>query len=181
MKERKRNVDLPVANRQIKAENMQVITGTGENLGVLSRSEALRRAEEESLDLVLIAEKGAEGFPVVKIMDLGKALYTKKKKQAEAKKHQKVIQVKEVKLRPKIGEHDYITKLNHAIQFLNEGKRVKFTLVFRGRELIMKEARGQEMFGRIDETLKDAELKSELVKDRDSKAGSMWSCVYFLK
>ena len=172
---------MPLSNMQIKAERVQVIDETGENLGVLSRADALRRAVDVDLDLVLIAESGGEGAPVVKIMDLGKALYMKKKKLAEAKKHQKVIQIKEVKLRPKIGEHDYITKLNHAIQFLNEGKRVKFTLVFRGREFITKEARGQAMFERIDKTLQETKFKGEMVKERDSKAGPMWSRVYFLK
>ena len=71
-------------------------------------------AEEAGLDLVIIAETGKDGVPVVKIMDFGKALYEKKKKQTEAKKHQKVIQVKEVKMSPKIGEHDYQTKIKQA-------------------------------------------------------------------
>ena len=82
----------------------------------------------------MIVESGKEGVPVVKIMDFGKALYEKKKKQHEAKKHQKLIQVKEVKISPKIGEHDFQTKMRQAMDFLNEGKRLKITLFFKGRE-----------------------------------------------
>ena len=103
-------------------------------LGLLSRGEALKLAQEASLDLVMIAEEGREGVPVAKIMDFGKSLYEKKKKQHEAKKHQKVIQIKEVKMAPKIGEHDFQTKMRQAIDFLKDGKRVKITLFFKGRE-----------------------------------------------
>ena len=107
--------------------------------GILSRDEALKLARQADLDLVLLSEKGGEGQPVVKIMDFGKALYAKKKQLAEAKKHQKVIEVKELKLRPKIGEHDYQTKMNQAIQFLKEGKHLKVTLMFKGREAAMRD------------------------------------------
>src|SRR5688500_3128922 len=89
-------------NQQIRAENVQLITQTGENIGVVSRNQALRQAEEAGLDLVLIAQSGKDGIPVVKIMDFGKVLYEKKKKTLEAKKNQKVIQIKEVKMSPKI-------------------------------------------------------------------------------
>ena len=89
---------MPLANKQIRAEKVQVISLDGENLGVLSKADALAQAVDANLDLVMIAESGNEGVPVTKIMDLGKALYLKKKKQAEAKKHQKVIQIKEVKM-----------------------------------------------------------------------------------
>ena len=85
-------------------------------------------------------------------MDFGKALYAKKKQQAEAKKSQKVIQVKEIKLRPKIGEHDYQTKINQAIDFLKDGKHLKVTLMFKGREAAMREERGEELFRKIDES-----------------------------
>ena len=82
--------------------------------------------------MVLIAEEGREGVPVAKVMDFGKALYEKKKKQHEAKKHQKVIQIKEIKIAPKIGEHDFQTKMRQAMEFLKEGKRVKITCSSRG-------------------------------------------------
>src|ERR1700744_3143797 len=129
-------------NENIRVSRLQLITHDGQNVGVVSREEALRLAHVAGLDLVLIAEAGAEGVAVAKIMDFGKAIYAKKKKQAEAKKHQKVIQVKELKLRPKIGEHDFITKMNQAIQFLKEGKHLKITLQFRGREITTSEERG---------------------------------------
>ena len=103
MKERKDNS--PLVNEKIRADRIQLITHDGQNLGLVSRGEALRAAEVAGLDLVVITEEGPDGYPIAKVMDFGKALYAKKKKQTEAKKHQKVIQVKEVKIRPKIGEH----------------------------------------------------------------------------
>lgn len=171
----------PLVNEQIRASNVQLITHEGENIGVVPREQALRMADEVELDLVMIAKQGGEDVPVVKIMDFGKALYEKKKKQTEAKKHQKVIQIKEIKMRPKIGEHDYQTKMRQAIQFLKEGKRLKITLFFRGRENIAKEERGTELFKRINETFKDQNLLSTLVQERDSKMGQFWSRVYYLK
>ena len=137
-------------NENIRFPRVQLITNDGQNIGVVSRDEALRSAHLAGLDLVLIAEQGSEGFPVTKIMDFGKLLYAKKKKQAEAKKHQKTIQVKEVKLRPKIGEHDFLTKMNQAVQFLKDGKHLKVTVAFRGREAITKEERGTQMFDKIN-------------------------------
>ena len=84
---------LPLVNERIMASQVQLITHTGENIGVIARTEALRMASDADLDLVMIAEQGNNGVPVVKIMDFGKTLYERKKKQAESKKHQKVIQV----------------------------------------------------------------------------------------
>ena len=140
LKERRESA--PLINQQIRAESVQLITQEGENIGTITRSQALRQAEEAGLDLVLIAQTGKEGIPVVKIMDFGKVLYEKKKKTIEAKKHQTVIQVKEIKMSPKIGEHDYQTKIKQAVQFLTSGKRVKITLSFRGREMTTKDVRG---------------------------------------
>ena len=119
----------------------------------MTRGDALKIAQEAGLDLVMIAEEGREGVPVAKIMDFGKALYEKKKKQHEAKKHQKVIQIKEVKMGPKIGEHDFQTKMRQAIDFLKEGKRVKITLFFKGRENATKIERGTELFDKITENV----------------------------
>src|SRR5690606_6038840 len=99
LKERKEGG--PLINQQIRAENVQLITQDGENIGTISRAQALRMAEEAGLDLVLISQSGKDDTPVVKIMDFGKVLYEKKKKTIEAKKHQKVIQIKEVKMSPK--------------------------------------------------------------------------------
>src|SRR5271170_3573826 len=93
---------LPLMNDKIRAPKVQLITHDGQNVGIVSRDEALQKANSVELDLVMIAEVGNDGVPVVKIMDFGKASYEKKKKSAESKKHQKVIQIKEIKVRPKI-------------------------------------------------------------------------------
>jgi len=179
LKERRESA--PLINQQIRAENVQLITQDGENIGTISRTQALRQAEEAGLDLVLIAQSGKEGIPVVKIMDFGKVLYEKKKKTIEAKKHQKVIQVKEIKMSPKIGEHDYQTKIKQAVQFLTSGKRVKITLSFRGREIATKEARGSELFAKIQKSFEEHDLASNLVQEQDAKMGKMWSRIYYLK
>jgi len=178
-KDKKENV--PLINQQIRAENVQLITKDGENIGVVSRSQALRQAEEAGLDLVLIAQSGKDGIPVVKIMDFGKVLYEKKKKTLEAKKHQKVIQIKEVKMSPKIGDHDYQTKLKQAVQFLTSGKRVKITLSFKGREMATKEMRGSELFAKIEKSLGEYDWAENLVHEQESKMGKMWSRIYYLK
>ncbi len=180
MKARREQAQTQPINERIRFDKMQVISHEGTNLGVLSRSEALNLAREANLDLVLLAAKGGDGVPVTKIMDYGKALYAKKKQAAEAKKSQKTIQIKEVKFRPKIGEHDFQTKINRAIDFINAGKHVKVTLMFRGREIGMKEERGRELFKRIDEAFEQAEL-TKLVTEKDSKSTQLWSRVYYLK
>jgi len=179
LKERRESA--PLINQQIRAESVQLITQDGENIGTISRGQALRQAEEAGLDLVLIAQTGKDGIPVVKIMDFGKVLYEKKKKTIEAKKHQKVIQVKEIKMSPKIGEHDYLTKIKQAVQFLTSGKRVKITLSFRGREIATKEVRGSELFTKIQKSFEENEWANNLVQEQDSKMGKMWSRIYYLK
>jgi translation initiation factor IF-3 len=171
---------LPLINEAIKAEQVQVIASTGENVGIVSTDKALRMAENDDLDLVMITQKGKEGVPVCKVMDFGKVLYERKKKQVEAKKHQKVIQVKEIKMRPKIGDHDYQTKIKHAVQFLSEGKHVKIALFFRGRENVSKLERGSELFERIDKDLELHGLKN-IVQEKESKLGQSWSRIYYLK
>lgn len=178
MKDKK---ELPLINAQIRAPQVQIITKEGENLGVISRGEALRRAEEAGLDLVLLADKGKEGVPVVRIMDFGKVLYERKKKNVQTKKKQKTVQVKEIKLSPKIGEHDYQTKMKHAIEFLKEGKRVKITLFFKGRENIAKQERGTELFEKINNTLEEHGILKDLVQEKDMKMGRFWSRIYYLK
>lgn len=167
-------------NENIRVPRLQVITHEGINLGVIGREEALRKAYAAGLDLVLIAEQGAEGVPVAKIMDFGKAIYAKKKKLAESKKHQKVIQVKEIKIKPKIGEHDFLTKMNQAASFLKEGKHLKITLQFRGREVITADERGSNLFERINKFFEQQEI-TNLVQEKDSRAGQLWSRVYYLK
>ncbi len=170
----------PLVNEKIRVDRLQLITHDGQNIGVVSRNEALQRAREADLDLVLISEQGGEGFPVAKILDFGKILYSKKKKATEAKKKQKVIKIKEIKIRPKIGEHDLQIKLKQCIQFLAEGKRVKFTLNFKGREAATKNEVGPALFNKVDSAFKDAALKN-LENEPDSKMGSTWSRIYYLK
>ena len=172
---------LPLVNERIMASQVQLITQDGENIGVIARTDALRMATDANLDLVMIAEGGSKGVPVVKIMDLGKSLYEKKKKQAESKKHQKVIQVKEIKIRPKIGEHDFQTKLNRAIGFLRDGKRIKVSLWFRGRENVLKDKHGSELFERVEKALDASGLGKNLVKEKEVRMGQAWSRFYFVK
>ncbi len=171
----------PLINEQIRATTVQLITQDGVNVGILPKNKALGMAGEAGLDLVLIAERGKEGVAVVKIMDFGKVLYEKKKKRVEAKKHQKVIQVKEIKLRPKIGEHDYQTKMKQMIQFLKAGKHVKITLSFRGRESMTKRERGTEFFEKISQSFSEHGLMQNIVQEKETKMGKFWSRVYYLK
>jgi len=119
-------------------------------LGVMNTRAAIERAQEAGLDLVEISP-GAEP-PVCKIMDYGKFRYQQQKKKAEARKKQKVIEIKELKLRPSIEAHDLEVKLKAAIRFLEEGDKVKFTLRFRGREMAHKEL-GLKVFMRVKELL----------------------------
>lgn len=172
--------DVPLINENIRMPQMQLITHDGQNIGLVSRSQALAMAKVAGLDLVILTEQGKDGFPVAKIMDYGKVLYEKKKKQTEAKKHQKIIQVKEVKIRPKIGEHDYQTKMNRAVEFLEDGMRVKITLFFRGRENITREARGTELFQKVEESFKEKGF-TNLVSEHDSRMGQAWSRTYYVK
>jgi len=166
-------------NDQIIAENVQVISASGENLGVVPLKKALELARVSQLDLVLLDE--LDGIvPLVKVMDFGKNLYAKKKKLAEGKKKQKVVKTKELKMRPKIGLHDYQTKLNQGIKFLQEGNKLKVTLTFRGREINLKDDRGEEMFAQIDQTFIDAGL-TNVAQEGDTKAGPFWSRIYYLK
>ncbi|HJM68532.1 MAG TPA: translation initiation factor IF-3 [Candidatus Babeliales bacterium] len=167
-------------NEQIRSNQVQVINHAGDNLGIIDKSEALMIARGEGLDLVQISPEGKEGIPVAKIMDFGKEIYAKKKKLAESKKKQKVVKIKEIKLRPKIGAHDYQTKLNQGIQFLQKGMRLKVTLMFRGRENANKAALGPALFERVSATFKENGLDN-ILQEQDSKAGQFWSRVYFLK
>ena len=165
-------------NEQIKAHKVQVIDQNGQNLGVLSKEEALLAAREVELDLVQVGQK--DSMIITKIMDFGKFLYTKKKQLSEAKKKQKIIQIKEIKMRPNIGDQDYNTKLKKAEEFLKEGKKVKFTLQFRGREFIMINDLGKNIFERIEQDLTDRKLGS-LVQEKEQRGGPFWSKIYYLK
>jgi translation initiation factor IF-3 len=139
-------------NWEIRAPEVRVIDSEGKQLGILSVKEAIRIAEEQGLDLVEVAPGAAP--PVCRIMNYGKYKYQQSKRSQEAKKHQTVIQVKEVKIRPRTEEHDFQFKLRHVKRFLGEGDKVKITLLFRGREIAHPEF-GRDMLNRILEEVKD--------------------------
>ncbi len=123
----------PRVNTDIRVQELRVIDPDGEQLGILTLREALTAAEEKGLDLVEVAP--AASPPVCRIMDYGKYKYEEKKKSQEAKKSQTNILIKEVKFRPKTDEHDFQTKMRHARRFLEDGAKVKATVLFRGREI----------------------------------------------
>jgi translation initiation factor IF-3 len=129
-----------------------VIDDEGKQVGILPPYEALKMAREKGLDLVEISPTAQP--PVVRIMDFGKFLYQKEKQEREAKKHQKVITVKEVKFRINVDEHDYQTKKNHALRFLEDGDKVKATIFFRGREMT-RQSLGRQILERLITDLGD--------------------------
>ena len=139
-------------NESIRAREVRLIDSNGEQLGVKSRDEALKIAQTRNLDLVLVAPNAKP--PVCRIMDYGKYRYEQQKKEKEARKKQKVINVKEVRFSPGIGEHDFNTKLRNARKFIQNGDKVKASVRFRGRAITHKEL-GQEVLDRLAEETKD--------------------------
>ena len=139
-------------NDQIRVREVRLIGADGEQLGIVERNEALQMARDAGLDLVEVAATAEP--PVCRIMDYGRYKYESQKKKQEAKKRQTVIQIKEIKLRPKTDEHDYQTKVNHIRRFIEDGDRCKVTIFFRGREIVHKD-RGQTMLDRVVEDTKD--------------------------
>ncbi len=139
-------------NRMIRVPQVRVIDADGNQLGVMATKDALSAAEAVGLDLVEIAATAAP--PVCRIMDYGKYKYQLSKKAKDAKKKQTVIQVKEMKLRGKTGEHDFQFKLRNIKRFLGEGDKVKVFIVFKGREITHTEL-GMGMLKRVAEELKD--------------------------
>ncbi|WP_045106878.1 translation initiation factor IF-3 [Legionella hackeliae] len=133
----KRDSDRARVNEQINVPEVRLIDVDGNQVGIVSTREALRAAEEGGFDLVEISPTAKP--PVCRIMDYGKFLFELSKKQAEAKKKQKQIQVKELKFRPTTEDGDYQVKLRNLIRFLNHGDKVKVTLRFRGREMAHQE------------------------------------------
>src|SRR5580692_3993381 len=129
--------DGPRLNEEIRSNQVQLIDQTGANIGVIDTQAALAKALEAGLDLVEIAPNSEP--PVCKLLDYGKYKYEAQKKAAEARKKQKVIELKEIKLRPNIDDHDFAIKMKSAKAFLQEGDKVKITLRFRGREMAHQE------------------------------------------
>ena len=120
-------------NEQIRDREVRVITADGEQLGIMSAKEALKKAEEKNLDLVKIAPNAKP--PVCKIMDYGKYRFEQAKREKEARKNQKVVEIKEIRLSLNIDTHDFETKAKHAEKFLKAGNKVKVSIRFRGREM----------------------------------------------
>jgi translation initiation factor IF-3 len=133
----------------------------GEQVGIVSIQDALRRAEDAGLDLVEVTAKAKP--PVCKIMDYGKYLYQQQKKKHEAKKKQKQVQVKEVKFRPGTEEGDYQVKLRNLMKFLDKGDRVKVTIWFRGREITHKEL-GLKMLERVRDDIQEVATVEQMPK-----------------
>ncbi|MEA1937554.1 MAG: translation initiation factor IF-3 [Pseudomonadota bacterium] len=123
----------PRVNNEIQAASVRVIDSEGEMLGVMTVPIAVSRAQEVGLDLVEVSPNAEP--PVCKILDYGKYKYEQQKKRNEARKKQKIVEVKEVKMRPNIDEHDYQTKMKNVRRFIDDGNKVKLTLRFRGREM----------------------------------------------
>ncbi len=136
----------------IREKQIRVISDSGEQLGIMRPEDALRDAEEQGLDLVEVAPKAVP--PVCRIMDYGKYRYQMSKRAKESRKNQHVITVKEIKYRPKISDHDFDFKTNHVREFLEEGNKVKITIMFRGREMAHPEF-GRELLQRVVEDVKD--------------------------
>jgi len=128
---------MPRVNEKIRVKEVRLIDSTGKQLGIKATTEALQLARETSMDLVEISPSAAP--PVCKIMDFGKYKYELNKKSKENKKRQKTVVTKEVKMRPKIDDHDFDTKLKHAQEFLKEGCKVKVYVMFKGREIAYKD------------------------------------------
>ncbi|PSO50708.1 MAG: translation initiation factor IF-3 [Cyanobacteria bacterium SW_9_44_58] len=152
MKNKKRNRQLPQINENIRFPKIRVIDTEGEQLGVLTPEEGQRIAEEKELDLVLVSDKADP--PVCRIMDYGKYKYEQERRAREAKKKQHNAEVKEVKMRYKIDEHDYGVRVNQAKRFLKGGDKVKATINFRGREIQHLDL-ARELLERMAEDLKD--------------------------
>ncbi len=141
----------PKANNRINSPEVQVIASNGKNLGIISTNRAILMAKEEGLDLIEIAPNAKP--PVCKIIDMGKYKYDAQKKANKAKKKQKIVLLKEIKLRPVTEVHDYNFKLKNAQKFLSKGDKVKFTIRFKGREL-QHSSLGHDLMNKIKEDVK---------------------------
>jgi translation initiation factor IF-3 len=139
-------------NEEIRAREVRVNTDTGEQIGIMSLHDALLEAQKRQMDLVEIAPAGKP--PVCRIMDYGKYRYERQKRDKDVRKKQKIVNIKEVKLRPKIEEHDFQVKLKNALKFLADGDKVKIGVTFRGRELMHIDL-GKKVLDRMTDSLRD--------------------------
>ncbi len=148
-------------NERIRIKEVRVILPDGTQLGIVPTEEALQKAFSMNLDLVEVAPEARP--PVCRIMDYGKFRYEQSKKAREAKKKQTVIELKEIKLRPKTEEHDFLFKTRHAERFLKEGNKAKITMMFRGREMVRMD-RGKALLTRFVEALKEVAVVEQAPK-----------------
>ena len=150
-------------NEQIRVPRVRLVDSDGSQVGIKTRDEALEYAHSKDLDLVEVAPNADP--PVCRIMDYGKYRYEQEQKAKTARKHQSQINVKEIKLRPKIGNHDYETKKGHVVRFLNQKAKVKVTIMFRGREQTHPE-RGRDLLMRLAEDVKElGQIESPPLQD----------------
>lgn len=154
-----RDDDGPRINEEIRVKEVRLIDAEGENRGIVTIQEALRIADEAGLDLIEISPQTTP--PVCKVLDYGKYKYEAQKRKAEAKKNQKVVEIKELKLRPMIDKHDYEVKVKQAKKFLAEGNKVKFTMRFKGRELSANDMGRAVLQRLLDDLDTAAKLESE--------------------
>jgi translation initiation factor IF-3 len=151
--------DGPRVNRDIRIREVMLIDADGQNKGVVQTFDAIKMAEDQGLDLVEVAPQAQP--PVCKIMDYGKFKFQEQKKAAEARKNQKIVEVKEIKLRPGIDDHDYGVKMRAMKSFFEEGNKVKVTLRYRGREMAHQDL-GMKVLNRVKaETATIAKVESE--------------------
>jgi translation initiation factor IF-3 len=139
-------------NERIRAREIRVVDDEGKQLGIMPPFEALKVARERGLDLVEVSPTANP--PVCRIINYGKYLYQLSKRQHEARKHQRSVELKEVKFRPRTSEHDFQTKRNHIVAFLKDGSKVKATIMFRGREMAHRDL-GWQMMQRLIQELDD--------------------------
>jgi translation initiation factor IF-3 len=159
-------------NERIRVREIRVIDDTGQQVGIMTPQQALAIAREKGLDLVEISPTASP--PVCRIMDYGKFQYLEQKRQRQAKKHQKVIEVKEIKFRPKVDEHDYQFKKKHIERFLSEGDKVKATIFFRGREMAHPEI-GRRILERLIEDLADVATPENMPRQEGNQMHTILS------
>lgn len=142
-------------NEEIRFREIRLVDSDGSQLGIMPTREAMRIAEERQLDLVEIAPQAKP--PVCRIMDFGKYKYEQSKREKEARKKQRIIDVKEVKMRPNIEDHDFDVKVKNAARFLKDGDKVKATMTFRGRQIVHTQL-GKQLLMRLAEDLRDLSI-----------------------
>ncbi|MGC8903243.1 MAG: translation initiation factor IF-3 [Fervidobacterium sp.] len=157
-----------IRNEEIPYNELRIVDEDGKAIGVMPKSSAIELARSRGLDLILVAPNAQP--PVARILDYGKYKYELAKREQKAKKNQKIIEVKEMKFRPVINEHDYQTKLKHIKRFLTEGNKVKVTVMFRGRELAFVE-KGKEILDRIATDIADI---GSVEKEAKMEGRDMW-------